>query len=127
MNDFLKSNAKDIGMIFFLAIGAYFTIQSNTEDIISLQKKDIELEANKVGNSTMVLKEQFLSAELNKIEEEISDLNIRLDKKIKIIKSQDVVISDLTVRVAVLETKTDQNEGELTGIWKFINKFLEEL
>ena len=127
MNDFLKSNAKDIGMIFFLAIGAYFTIQSNTEDIISLQKKDVELEANKVGNSTMVLKEQFLSAELNKIEEEISDLNIRLDKKIKIIKSQDVVISDLTVRVAVLETKTDQNEGELTGIWKFINKFLEEL
>ena len=127
MNDFLKSNAKDIGMIFFLAIGAYFTIQSNTEDIISLQKKDVELEANKVGNSTMVLKEQFLSAELSKIEEEISDLNIRLDKKIKIIKAQDVVISDLTVRVAVLETKTDQNEGELTGIWKFINKFLEEL
>ena len=114
-------------MVLFLAIGAYFTIQSNTEDIISLQKKDIELENNKVGNSTMVLKEQFLGAELNKIEEEISDLNIRLDKKIKIIKAQDEIISDLTVKVAVLETKTDQNEGELKGIWKFINKFLEEL
>jgi hypothetical protein len=127
LNDFLKSNAKDIGMIFFLAIGAYFTIQSNTEDIISLQKKDVELEANKVGNSTMVLKEQFLDAELSKIEEEISDLNIRLDKKIKIIKAQNDIIFDLSVRLAVVETKTDQNEGELTGIWKFINKFLEEL
>ncbi len=127
MNDFLKSNARDIGMICFLAIGAYFTIQSNTEDIIALQEKDIELESNKVGNSTMILKEQFLQAELNRIEDELNDLNTRLDKKIKIIKAQDEIISDLSVRVAVLETKTAQNEDELKGVWKFINKFLEEL
>ena len=127
MNDFLKSNARDIGILCFVAIGAYFTIQSNTDAIVSLQEADIELENNKVGNSTMILKEQFLQAELSKIEEEISDLNIRLDKKIKIIKAQDVIISDLTVRVSILETKTEQNEGELSGIWKFINKFLEEL
>jgi len=127
LNDFLKSNARDIGMICFLVIGAYFTIQSNTEDIIALQEKDIKLESNKVGNSTMILKEQFLQAELNRIEDELNDLNTRLDKKIKIIKSQDEIISDLSVRVAVLETKTAQNEDELKGVWKFINKFLEEL
>jgi len=114
-------------MICFLVIGAYFTIQSNTEDIIALQEKDIKLESNKVGNSTMILKEQFLQAELNRIEDELNDLNTRLDKKIKIIKSQDEIISDLSVRVAVLETKTAQNEDELKGVWKFINKFLEEL
>ena len=116
MNDFVKSNAIYIDMICLLAIGAYFTIQSNTEDIISLQNKDVELESHKVSKSAMVLKEQFLQAELSRIEDDISDLNNRLDKKIKIIKAQDAIIIDLSIRVAVIETKTDQNEGELKGI-----------
>ncbi len=122
MNDFLKSNARDIGMICFLAIGAYFTIQSNTEDIISLQEADVELESNKVGNSTMILKEQFLQSELGRIEEEIKDLNVRLDKKIKIISAQQTEIHLMSVKIAVQQAQINQGIGERSNIWQNYNR-----
>ena len=127
VKDFFSNHGKDLMMGLVFLVGLYFTIQANTKDIEILKDKNKELENNKVSKSAMVLKEQFLQAELVRIEDDIADLNSRLDKKIKIIKAQDVVISDLTVRVSVLETKTEQNEDELSGVWKFINKFLEEL
>ncbi len=127
VKNFFNNHGKDIAVVIFLGIGAYFAIQTNTADIGHLYDKIKDVDTHKVSNSTMVLKEQFLQSELGRIEEEIHDLNVRLDKKIKIISTQETIIHELTVQVAVLETITDQNAGELTGIWKFINKFLEEL
>lgn len=127
VKNFFNNHGKDIAVVIFLGIGAYFAIQTNTADIVHLYDKIKDVDTHKVSNSTMVLKEQFLQSELGRIEEEIHDLNVRLDKKIKIISTQETIIHELTVQVAVLETITDQNAGELTGIWKFINKFLEEL
>jgi len=84
LKEFITNNAFNIGALLVGVVIAWVTIQANSEDIIILQEKNKEIELNKVSNSTMILKEQFLSSELQRIEAEINDLNIRLDKKIKI-------------------------------------------
>ena len=85
MKEFISNNAFNIGALLVGIVVAWVTIQANSEDIISIQGKLKELDNHKVSNSTMILKEQFLQSELQRIESEINDLNIRLDKKIKII------------------------------------------
>ena len=75
----------------------------------------------------MILKEQFLQSELQRIESEINDLNIRLDKKIKIINELEEEIECYSIQTQVQEQRLKQNESELDNLWKFTNKFLEKL
>lgn len=127
MKEFITNNAFNIGALLVGVVIAWVTIQANSEDIIALQNKHKELEEHKVSNSTMVLKEQFLSSELQRIEEEIKDLNVRLDKKIKIINELEEEVKCYSIQTQVQEQRLKQNEGELNNLWKFTNKFLEEL
>ena len=122
VKDFFNTHGKDIAVLLGVLVTAYFTIQANVKDIQALKEKDIEIEANKVGNSTMVLKEQFLSSELGRIEDDINDLNDRLDKKIKIISEQQVKIHILTVQVQVQEALIQQGAGERANIWQNYNR-----
>lgn len=125
--DFFNNHGKDIVVIIFFCIGAYFTIESNTSSIEKNKQSIEELEKNKVSNATMILKEQFLGSELQRIEEEIRDLNTRLSKKIKIINDQDKKIVELEIQIAIHETRLKQGESERKGLWRFTNKFLEKL
>ncbi len=127
MKEFITNNAFNIGALLVGVVIAWVTIQANSEDIIALQNKHKELEEHKVSNSTMILKEQFLSSELQRIEAEIKDLNSRLDKKIKIINELEEEIQCYSIQTQVQEQRLKQNEGELNNLWKFTNKFLEEL
>ncbi len=127
MKEFISNNAFNIGALLVGIVVAWVTIQANSEDIISLQGKLKELDAHKVSNSTMILKEQFLQSELQRIESEINDLNIRLDKKIKIINELEDEIECYSIQTQVQEQRLKQNESELDNLWKFTNKFLEKL
>ncbi len=127
MKEFITNNAFNIGALLVGIVVAWVTIQANSEDIISLQGKLKELEEHKVSNSTMILKEQFLQSELQRIESEINDLNIRLDKKIKIINELEEEIECYSIQTQVQEQRLKQNESELDNLWKFTNKFLEKL
>jgi capsule polysaccharide export protein KpsE/RkpR len=127
MKEFITNNAFNIGALLVGVVIAWVTIQANSEDIIALQNKHKELEEHKVSNSTMILKEQFLQSELQRIEAEIKDLNSRLDKKIKIINELEEEIQCYSIQTQVQEQRLKQNEGELNNLWKFTNKFLEEL
>ncbi len=127
MREFITNNAFNIGALLVGIVVAWVTIQANSEDIISLQGKLKELDAHKVSNSTMILKEQFLQSELQRIESEINDLNIRLDKKIKIINELEEEIECYSIQTQVQEQRLKQNESELDNLWKFTNKFLEKL
>lgn len=127
MKEFITNNAFNIGALLVGVVIAWVTIQANSEDIIILQEKNKEIELNKVSNSTMILKEQFLSSELQRIEAEINDLNIRLDKKIKIINELEEEIECYSIQTQVQEQRLKQNESELDNLWKFTNKFLEKL
>lgn len=127
MKEFISNNAFNIGALLVGIVVAWVTIQANSEDIISLQGKLKELEEHKVSNSTMILKEQFLQSELQRIESEINDLNIRLDKKIKIINELEGEIECYSIQTQVQEQRLKQNESELDNLWKFTNKFLEKL
>ncbi len=127
MKEFISNNAFNIGALLVGIVVAWVTIQANSEDIISLQGKLRELEEHKVSNSTMILKEQFLQSELQRIESEINDLNIRLDKKIKIINELEEEIECYSIQTQVQEQRLKQNESELDNLWKFTNKFLEKL
>ncbi len=127
MKEFITNNAFNIGALLVGVVVAWVTIQANSEDIISLQGKLKELDAHKVSNSTMILKEQFLQSELQRIESEINDLNIRLDKKIKIINELEEEIECYSIQTQVQEQRLKQNESELDNLWKFTNKFLEKL
>ena len=75
----------------------------------------------------MALKEQFLASKLQSIEERISHIDERLTKKIKMQNEMESDLSLLVTDVAVNNQRLKQNESELDGTWKFINKFLEEL
>ena len=127
MREFITNNAFNIGALLVGIVVAWVTIQANSEDIISLQGKLKELDNHKVSNSTMILKEQFLQSELQRIESEINDLNIRLDKKIKIINELEEEIECYSIQTQVQEQRLKQNESELDNLWKFTNKFLEKL
>jgi len=127
LKEFITNNAFNIGALLVGVVIAWVTIQANSEDIIILQEKNKEIELNKVSNSTMILKEQFLSSELQRIEAEINDLNIRLDKKIKIINELEEEIECYSIQTQVQEQRLKQNESELDNLWKFTNKFLEKL
>ena len=122
VKDFFNTHGKDIAVVLFMAVSAYFTIQSNTESIKGLEAKIVELEANKVGNSTMILKEQFLSSELGRIEDDFNDLNVRLSKKIKIISEQQIQIHILNVQVQVQDALIKQGAGERANIWQNYNR-----
>jgi chromosome segregation ATPase len=122
VKDFFNTHGKDLAMLAVVAVGAYFTIQANVKDIADLKLKDAEIEANKVGNSTMILKEQYLSSELGRIEEEINDLNTRLDKKIKIISAQQTEIHLLNVQISVQEALINQGISERANIWQNYNR-----
>ena len=127
MKEFISNNAFNIGALLVGIVVAWVTIQANSEDIISIQGKLKELDDHKVSNSTMILKEQFLQSELQRIESEINDLNIRLDKKIKIINELEEEIECYSIQTQVQEQRLKQNESELDNLWKFTNKFLEKL
>ena len=122
VKNFFNNHGKDIAMLMFVIVSAWFTLQSHGEKIAALELKDIEIEKNKVGNSTMILKEQFLSSELGRIEEEISDLNTRLDKKIRIITKQQTEIHLLNVQVSVQQAQINQGIGERSNIWQNYNR-----
>lgn len=127
MKDLLKDNAWNIIVAVIMIIGTYFTVQSNTKEIEVLKLKIVEIEANKVSNSTMNLKEQFLASKLSSIEGEIVYLDERLSKKIKMQNVMNDEINCLLVETAVHSQRLKQNESELDGLWKFTNKFLEKL
>ena len=127
MKDVLRDNVWNILVLVVSLIGMYFTVQLNTARIESLELKDDELEANKVSNSVMLLKEQFLASKLSTIEEEIKHIDERLTKKIKLQNQMEADLSCLVTDVAVHEQRLKQNESELNGVWVFINKFLEKL
>ena len=127
MKDVLKDNVWNILVLCVSLIGMYFTVQSNTKEIELLKLEIVELEDNKVSNSVMALKEQFLASKLHSIEERISHIDERLTKKIKMQNEMEADLSLLVTDVAVHGQRLKQNESELDGTWKFINKFLEEL
>lgn len=127
MKDILKDNIWNILVLVVSLIGMYFSVQSNTKEIELLKLDIIELEANKVSNSVMDLKEQFLASKLLTIEGEITHIDGRLTKKIKLQNEMEANLSCLVTEVAVHEQRIKQAESELDGTWKFINKFLEEL
>lgn len=127
MKEFLSNNAFSIGAVVFAVFGSYFMLQSHEEQIITLQEKIEELEKNKVSTSEMKLKEQFAAAELQEIRTDIIHIGERLDKKIKIINDIDERLDEVREMNVDQEARIKQNESELDGVWKFINKFLEEL
>jgi hypothetical protein len=127
VKDVLKDNVWNILVLVVSLIGMYFTVQSNTKEIESLNEKIIELEANKVSNSVMRLKEQFLASELTAIDDRISHIDERLTKKIKLQNEMEADLSCLVTEVAVHEQQIKQAESELDGLWVFTNKFLEKL
>ena len=127
MKDVLKDNIWNILVLVVTVIGMYFSVQSNTKEIELLKLDIVELEANKVSNSVMDLKEQFLASKLTTIEGEIEYLTSRLDKKVKVQNVMSEELALLVTDVAVHNQRLNQNESELNGTWKFINKFLEEL
>ena len=127
MKDLLKDNAFNIIIIIFGAVGSYFTVQANSKEIQALNEKIVELESNKVSVSTMDLKEQFLASKLLTIESDMDHINERLTKKIKLQNEMNDELKCIITDTAVQESRLRQNEGELDGVWKFINKFLEKL
>ena len=127
MKDVLKDNVWNILVLCVSLIGMYFTVQSNTKEIENLKVEISELESNKVSTSTMNLKESFLASKLESIEGEIKHIDERLTKKIKLQNEMEKDLSCLVTDVAVHEQRLKQNESELNGMWKFINKFLEAL
>ena len=93
MKDILKDNIWNILVLVVSLIGMYFSVQSNTKEIELLKLDIVELEANKVSNSVMSLKEQFLASELKTIEDRITHIDERLTKKIKL---QNTMEADLS-------------------------------
>ena len=122
VEDFFSKHAKDLGILLIIVIGAYFTIQTNTKDIASLSTKIEEIEGNKVSNATMVLKEQYLKAELERIEDDIHDIEDRLDKKVRILNEADDNLEDLKIETAVLCARVEQTGSELRNIWNNYNR-----
>jgi len=122
MKDVLKDNVWNILVLCVSLIGMYFTVQSNTKEIENLKVEISELESNKVSTSTMNLKESFLASKLESIEGEIKHIDERLTKKIKLQNEMEKDLSCLVTDVAVHEQRLKQNESELNGMWKFINK-----
>ena len=127
MKDLLANNAASIAILVFGAIGAYFMLQAHDEQIKALQKKDIEIEASKVSKAELALKETFAAAEMQTIKTSISHIDQRLDKKIKVYNELSKEVDLISEKTAVQEERIDQGERERGNLWKFTNKFLEEL
>ena len=127
MKDLLANNAASIAILIFGAIGAYFMLQAHDEQIKALQKKDIEIEASKVSKSELALKETFAAAKMQTVETSISHIDQRLDKKIKVYNELAKEVEIIAEQTAVQEERIDQGERERGNLWKFTNKFLEEL
>ena len=127
MKDLLANNAASIAILVFGAIGAYFMLQAHDEQIKALQKKDIEIEASKVSKAELALKETFAAAEMQTIKTSISHIDQRLDKKIKVYNELSKEVDLISEQTSVQEERIDQGERERGNLWKFTNKFLEEL
>ena len=127
MKELLANNAASIAILVFGAIGAYFMLQAHDEQIKALQEKIIEIEENKVSNSEMRWKEQYAATQLLEIRNDLAHIDQRLDKKIKVVNELKESVTCISEQTAVQEQRLKQNEGELDGLWKFTNKFLEEL
>ena len=127
MKDLLANNAASIAILVFGAIGAYFMLQAHDEQIKALQKKDIEIEASKVSKAELALKETFAAAEMQTIKTSISHIDQRLDKKIKVYNELSKEVDLISEKTSVQEERINQGERERGNLWKFTNKFLEEL
>ena len=124
---FVSNNAFSIGAILFTIAGSYFMLQEHEEQINALHKKYEEVENNKVSKAEHALKEQFAAQELQEIRTDIAHIGERLDKKIKLINELDAAIKEISEENVDQEARLRQAEGELDGLWRFTNKFLEEL
>ena len=127
MKDFFSNNAFSIAAVVFAIFGSYFMLQSHEEQIVTLQEKIKELEENKVSKSELALKETFAAAQMNTIKADITHIDQRLDKKIKLMNVMDKEIVRISEENVDQEVRIEQGEGELEGLWRFTNKFLEEL
>lgn len=127
MRELLANNAASIAIVVFGAIGAYFMLQAHDEQIKVLQEKIVEIEANKVSKSELALKETFAASEMEKIRTDIKHIDQRLDKKIRIINELDDELHLVLEANVNQEARLKETESELKGVWKFVNKFLEEL
>ena len=127
MKELLANNAASIAILIFGAIGAYFTLQAHDEQINALEQKIVEIEANKVSKSELALKETFAAAEMQTLKSDIQHIDQRLDKKIKVVNELAEDVSCISEQTAVQEERISQGEDERGNLWKFTNKFLEEL
>ena len=122
MKDLLANNAASIAILVIGAIGAYFMLQAHDEQIKALQLKDVELENNKVGNSTMILKEQFLASELLGIDNQFKNITIKLNKKSALISNLQTEIHLMAVQIAVQQAQINQGIGERGNMWQNYNR-----
>ena len=122
MKDLLANHAPSIAIVVFGAIGAYFMLQAHDDQIKALQVKDIELEAHKVGNSTMILKDQATDASFLRVDEEIDDIIGKLNKKSMLISALQSQIHLMAVQVAVQQAQINQGIGERGNMWQNYNR-----
>ena len=128
VKDFIKENSVmliglvfNLGMIFAGFLHLESTVADNTEAIT-------EIEQNKVSKSALDLKEQILNARLDEMVNNHNALENRVRRKLD---GNLAELNELTHDNEIMNTNQEarikQNETELDGVWKFINKFLEEL
>ncbi len=111
----------NLGMIFAGFLHLESTVADNTESIQ-------EIEANKVSKSALDLKEQILNARLDEMVNNHTALENRVRRKLDgNLKDLNQLTHDNEIINTNQEARIQQNENELDGIWKFINKFVEEL
>lgn len=124
VNNFFKDNAKAIIAAIFFAGGIATTI---TMQGVRLEKVE-ENEKQFVTYAVLELKLKAIDAQMtvNRTSTETLTTRVRnaIDNDIKPVIND---VNELKCRQAVTETIVNQHEEELTGVWKFINKFLERL
>ena len=125
---FLANNAGAIIGVIFMIGGVATTITMQQVSINELKSQVKELEDSKVSYSVLELKQNTLNGELDEIRNNHKTLENRVRKAINN-DIKPIIEKSHEMECDIVELRTIQNQKveEIKGVWKFINKFLQEL
>lgn len=128
VKNFIQNNIIAIIAGIFTLGGFSTVVTMQGVEIGELKQKVQEIEENKVSMSVLMLKEQTLNARLDEMRENHLHLEQRVRRKIDgDLNEMKHLGHELDTQTQVHANDIEQAKDELKGIWKFINKFLEEM
>jgi chromosome segregation ATPase len=128
VTEIVKNNIFQILAVVLALVGTYFQVKEHTAEIEAINVKIAEIEKNKVSVTSLELQRETLTHQLQELQGKIKTVEARVRRAIDDdIKPIAVNVHENDIQTQVQEARINQIESELKGLWKFTNKFLEQL